>query len=428
MAAACMLLTWACGLGGTAAEPARPTLRIGVDLPLSGAEKRAAVPALNGIRFYVKQHPTIAGFPVDIVALDDARGGRSNPQQGVSNLEAFIADANLVAMIGPFSAGVARKQIPVANVASLAMITPATSNPCLTKEAYLPAQLNPSRIELSCKSAGLPSASELRPLKANNFFRLTTADPLQGAAAADYAYKTVHLKRVAVISDHEVYGEGLAAGFSARFQKLGGTVAGYLDVDIKAEPDASAFLTRMKAAGAQAVYFGGFDRGCVIRAQMKSVFDAGESVPFFGGDGIAHDATCVKDAGTNALGMLATVPLVDADSIPRAMANIKGFKAVYPSEMDYGPYTMVAYDATALLYDAIERAIRDAAGQVPARAGVVKHLAETSGFAGITGTLGFDKAGDTTNRVVTIFGPTSTDPRGPWKFVDSVDYSAALPY
>jgi branched-chain amino acid transport system substrate-binding protein len=427
-AAAGLLLAAACGWGSSPAPAAANALHIGVDLPLSGAERRAALPALNGIMFYVQQHPSLAGFQIALVPLDDTAGGRPSAKQGVSNLETFIADHNLVAMIGPFNAAVARKEIPIANVASLAMISPATSNPCLTTNVFLPSQLNPSRAELSCKDAGLPSAADLRPLHLNNFFRLTTTDSLQGPAAADYAIKTLHLSRVAVISDHEVYGQGLAAAFTARFQKLGGTLAGNLDVDIKAQPDVTPFLKQVKAATAQAIYFGGFTGGCVVRAQLTSVFGAGEAVPFLGGDGIAHDPSCIKDAGAHTAGMFATVPIVDADNRPGAAAGIREFKAAFGSASDYGPYTMVAYDATAVLYHAIELAIREAGGQLPSRSAVLKQLSATADFAGTTGTLGFDKAGDTTNRVVSIFQPATVDPRGPWKFVDSVDYSAALPY
>jgi branched-chain amino acid transport system substrate-binding protein len=390
--------------------------------------KRAALPALNGIKFFVQQHPTLAGFQVSIVPLDDTDGGRPNAERGILNLESFIGDPNLVAMIGPFNAAVARKMIPIANAGNMAMISPATSNPCLTKDVFLPAQLNPSRTELTCKDAGLPSATELRPVSANNFFRLTTTDSLQGPAAADYAFKTLHLMRVAVISDHEAYGQGLAASFNARLQKLGGTVTGYLDVDMKTKPDLSGFLKQMKSANAQAIYFGGFESGCVIRAQMASALGAGEAVPFLGGDGIALDPACIKDSGTNGAGIFATVPIVDAEIRHSATAGIKAFKAAFDNASDYGLYTMVAYDATAVLYRAIELAIRDAGGQLPSRSSVVKHVAATVDFPGTTGTIGFDKAGDTTNRVVTIYQPAVSDLRGPWKFVDSVDYSVSLPY
>jgi branched-chain amino acid transport system substrate-binding protein len=423
----CLVLTTACTLTGQAAPPAKP-LHIGVDLPLTGAERRAALPALNGIKFFVQQHPKLDGFDVSVTASDDAIGGRPSANQGVANLEAFLKDPNLVAMIGPFNAGVARKEIPVANAAGLAMITPATTSPCLTKDVFLPAGLNPAQSQISCKDAGLPSAAELRPTHVNNFFRLTTIDPLQGPAAADYAFKTLHILRVATISDHETYGQGLVTAFTGRFQKLGGTVIGHLDQDLKSTPDATTFLQAMKVARAQAVYFGGFEKGCAIRAQMKSVFDPGAATPFMGGDGIALDPACIKDANANTDGILATVPIVNADSQAGARATIKAFTAAYGSTADYGPYTMVAYDATAVLYAAIDRAIMAAGGQLPPRTGVTQEVAATSGLSGVTGILGFDAAGDTTNRVISIFGPASPDPRMPWKFVDAVDYSAALPY
>src|SRR5260370_40663731 len=91
IAAACLLLTAACGWGSAPAPTPLKSLHIGVDLPLTGADRRAAVPALNGIRFYVQQHPTIAGFQVSIVPLDDTVGGRPSAKQRVTNLETFIS-------------------------------------------------------------------------------------------------------------------------------------------------------------------------------------------------------------------------------------------------------------------------------------------------------------------------------------------------
>src|SRR5207247_11301443 len=107
---------------------------------------------------------------------------------GASNVEGFVADSTWRAMIGPFDAAVARKEIPIANLAGLGMVSPATSNPCLTRDVFIPALLNPARTEIACKSAGLPAASDLRPAHTNNFFRLTTTDEPQGAAAAGSAY------------------------------------------------------------------------------------------------------------------------------------------------------------------------------------------------------------------------------------------------
>jgi branched-chain amino acid transport system substrate-binding protein len=324
---------------------------------------------------------------------------------------------------------VARTEIPVANSAGLAMVSPATSNPCLTRDVFLPAMLNPARTEITCKAAGLPSATDLRPTHLNNFFRLTTTDDLQGPAAADYAFHTLHVLKAAVISDHEAYGQGLAMAFTARLQRMGGTVVGHLDLDPK-KPDATSFLNAMKAAGAQAVYFGGItgDRGCTIRSEMTSIFPPGEATPYLSGDGIAEDPGCIRDAGNNSEGIYATAPVVDADSRATATQTIAAFKAAFGSTADYGPYTIVAYDATAVLYDALHRAIQAAGGQLPVRGNVTSQLSLTSGFAGATGTIGFDRAGDTTNRIVSVFEPTGSNPRARWKLVSAVDYSSVLPY
>src|SRR5262245_12766832 len=405
-----------------APRPTTNVLRIGVDLPLSGAERRAATPALDGIRFFVQTHPTLDGYPVELVTSDDA----ADPARGVSNVNRFIGDPSVLAMIGPLDAAAARREIPIANIAGLAVVSPATGNPCLTRDVYVPAQLNPARSPITCKQAGLPAASELRPTGVNNFFRLSVTDDLQGAAAADFAFHRLNLLRVAVIADHESYGEGLAVAFSARLQRLGGTVVDHLDV---AGPDVSAFLARARADGAQAVYYGGASAyGCAIRAAMSSVFDVGEAAPFLAADGVAHDPLCVRAAGANGAGIFATVPFPDAASLPGAAGTIRAFRASFGRPFTYGPYTMVAYDAAAVIYAAIDRAMRARAGGPPERAAVLAQVAQTSGLAGVTGNLGFDPNGDTTNRVITVFEAPAGDERAPWRLAGTLDYGAALPY
>ena len=404
------------------------SLRIGVDLPLTGPEGRAAATALDGITYYVRVHPSIGGFAVSLAVKDDAGGGPADPSRGVANVQALLADSKVVAMIGPLDGAVARQEIPSANAAGLAMLSPATSNRCLTRDDYMPALLNPERTPISCKSVGLPAASELRPAHTNNFFRLAATDELQGAAAADYAFDTLRVLKAAVISDEELYGQGLAGAFAARFTGRGGTVTGRLDTDLGDSAGVASFLGRMKSAGAQAVYYGGVAEGCAIRAQMASIFPTGPSTPFLGADGIAQDPDCVRAAGQNAAGVMATVPLADASSRAEATGTIRAFKSVFSRASEFGPLTMPAYDATAVLYAAIGRAINAAGGGLPTRTDVIAELARTSGFDGITGTLGFDASGDATSRVISIFEATGPDPGGAWRLAGMVDYSARLPY
>jgi branched-chain amino acid transport system substrate-binding protein len=410
--------------------PPSKVLEIGVDLPMTGVLGRAGKPALNGVQFFVDRHPNLDGFTVRIVSRDDAVNGVDSPAQGESNVQSLAADPLVAGVIGPFDSNVARKAIPVANAAHLALISPAVSSRCLTKEPYLPAPLSLSRTEISCKAAGLPSPAQLRPTGSNNFFRLAATDELQGPAAADFAYKNLQMRRIAVLSDHEAYGQALAAAFTARFEGLGGSVVGRVDFDPAGSINLIAFMRAAKADGAQALYFGGVtgNHGCVIRAQMASVFVAGEAAPLMGGDGIAQDPDCVRNAGPNAVGIYATVPSATADAISTAQPLIAAFKAKHRSPADYGGYTIAAYDAAGILYAAIDRAIKSAGGKLPARDAVIKELAATTAFSGATGTIGFDKSGDTTLRLVSLFESKSADPTAPWTYVTAVDYSAALPY
>ena len=406
------------------------TIKIGVDLPLTGADGRAGTPTLNGVRFFVSQHPTVGGYTVVIDARDDAVKGVHNPGRGAGNVRALAADPLVLGVIGPFDSGVARAEIPVANAAALAMVSPATTSRCLTKEPFLPAKLNPARTDISCADAGLPAPKDLRPSGVNNYFRLAATDDLQGPAAADHAYKTLHLIRVAVLSDHESYGQGLAASFRARFDQLGGRVVAHADLDPSANVDLASFMQLAKQDGAQAIYYGGItaNGGCTIRAQMASVFGSGETAPYLGGDGIVQDPACIRDAGANAAGVFATLPALHPESIPTAKPVIAAFTAQYRSAADYGEYTVAAYDATGVLYGALERAIRSAGGKRPPRGNVISELSATTAYAGATGAFGFDAAGDTTQRVVSIFESPGPDPRAAWTWVGAVDYSVSLPY
>jgi branched-chain amino acid transport system substrate-binding protein len=423
-----LLAATACSSSGAAAVVPK-TITIGVDLPLTGQAQRAGLSTLNGIRFFVQRHPTLDGFTIAVDARDDAGTGR-DPSRGAANLQAFIANHQVLAMIGPFDSNIARAQIPVANRAHLAMVSPANSSRCLTKEPFLPARLNPSRSVIPCKAAGLPTPGDLRPTKVNNYFRLSTTDDLQGAAAADFASKGLHLHRVALMSDNEAYGQGLADSFAARFTQLGGTIVASQEIDPSKPLDATRFLEHANQAGAQGVYYGGASGtgGCVLRAQMAGLFGAGEATPFLGGDGIALDPTCIRDAGGNAAGIYATVPTSDAEQIASARPVIQAFKTAFGRSRDFGPFTMAAYDATGAVYEALDRAIKGARGNRPFRDEVVTALGSLAMFEGVTGTFGFDADGDTTLRMVSIYKPIVSSTLMRWAWVQSVDYSAALPY
>jgi branched-chain amino acid transport system substrate-binding protein len=430
VACGALLLALPACIADSGAVPPGRTITIGVDLPLTGVEGPAGTATLNGVRFFVQRHPVLDGFSISIDARDDPAGASQATARGLHNLDSLIAQPQVLAIIGPFDSNVARAQIPVANRAHLALVSPGTSSRCLTKEPFLPALLNPARTAITCKAAGLPAPAELRPTGVNNFFRLSTTDELQGPAAADYATKQLHLQRVAVLTDGEAYGQGLGDSFSARFIHLGGTVVAHMDLDPSKTIDAAAFLQAAKNDRAQGVYYGGTssNHACVLRSQMTSVFGTDAQAPLLGGDGIALDPTCVGDAGASAADIYATVPAADAEHVDSASPVIAAFRTQYGRPADFGPGTIAAYDATGVVYDALDRAIRASAGNLPARDSIVAELAATTAYSGSTGVFGFDPAGDTTQRLVSIFKPAGSDLDAGWTWITSIDYSTALPY
>jgi branched-chain amino acid transport system substrate-binding protein len=411
VAVAAALAAFACGGGGTSSGGGggnKGEIDIGVDLPMSGAEASNGVPTLNGVKYAVQQNGTVKGFKIGVVSLDDAVNGVHDPQKGAQNIQQFISNSQVLAEVGPFNSSVAKAEIPIANRSNLAMISPANTNPCLTKEYQAGG---------GCTNyAGFTPAS-LRPNGKNNYFRVAGTDDHQGPANADYAYTKLHVTKVAVLDDAETYGQGIAKTFAARFKELGGQVVlGPQDYDPTSTNDFRSFLNSAKNAGAQGVYVGGTDsnKTCVVRSQMSSIFPA--STPFFGGDGIVT-SQCLNDAASNAAGMFGTVAATNADTLPAAKSVIDGFKKAFPGPIDYGAYSMPAYASTQAILAAVSKAIDTAGGKMPTRDQVRSEIAKTKGLSTVLGSLTFDKNGDNSQQVIAEYASLTVD--SSHKFIDT---------
>lgn len=417
-------VAFACGGGGGGGGANKGTIAIGVDLPISGTEGSQGLPTLNGVKFAVQKKVSVEGYTLTVKSFDDAIQGAHDPQKGAQNAQTMVADQEILGEIGPFNSSVARAMMPILNQAHMTMISPANTNQCLTKDVYIPVALGAPR-DVTCKDAGLPAPSELRPTGTNNYFRVAATDDLQGPAVADYAFSTLKISKVGVASDNQTYGKGIADTFAARFKKVGGTIVARFDYDSKNTNDFKTFLQQAKSGGAQGIFFGGVTatKGCIIRNQMSGIFPTGEATPFLGGDGIAQDPECIKAAGNNALGIFGAVAIVDPSKVPTAASAIADFKKAYPNSADYGSYTIAAYDATNILIAAMQRAIKANNGNKPTRDQVRAEVAKTTNFAGATGTITFDKNGDTSAKIISLYeSPKSAKPDDDWLWVSAVDY------
>jgi len=290
-------------------------------------------------------------------------------------------------MVGPFNSAVAKAEIPVTNQAALTQISPSNTNPCLTKD--------------------LPSCSyhpqDLRKTT-NNYFRVVATDDLQGPAMADYAYNTLGIKVIGVLDEKTVFGVGIADAFEGQFKKDGGKTIRD-SYDPKTTTTWKNYLNKFKDGGATAIYIGGTDdqKSCQPRAEMRALGMG--SWPYLGGDGI-ETSQCVDDAADSATGVSATTAGADAGQIPAAASTISDFKKAFTDPNAYGSYTMSAFDATNIEIQAIGRALK--AGKDPSkindfRAAVRDEVAKTSGYAGVLGSTTFDKNGDTSAKIISVY-------------------------
>jgi branched-chain amino acid transport system substrate-binding protein len=369
-------------LAGCSSHVQSSAIRIGIDLPTSGADASIGIPTQNGALMAIEQanaRGLPGGFSLEAVPLDDAVQGVHDPAQGAENVKSFIADPRVLGIIGPYNSNVAEAQIPLTNDAGIAQISPATTSPGLT-QGDAAARLRTSHPET------------------NAFFRVCTTDDRQGAAAAQFAHK-LGFRSAFIVDDDETYGKGISDVFERRFTAIGGRVLGHEHLT-RGQQDFKALLTKVAGYKPDVVFFGGTTSsgGGLLRRQMGDV--GMRAVPLIGGDGIA-DLEYVTTAGEMADNSYFTVATPDISRSPRA----KTFLAEYGSRFKApaGPYSANAYVAANILIAAIEKEIVAAHGKVPTRAAVRSLVAATAGFDSPIGTIRFDRNGDITTDTLSLY-------------------------
>jgi len=358
------------------------TIELGLDLPLSGIDGASAIPARNAVILAIEA-ANRRGFPgglrIALSDLDDSVQGKHDPAQGAQNLKAFVADPNVLAVIGPMNSNVAKAEIPIGNAAGLAQITMAATSIDLTK--------GPGAIKLRSANPATPT-----------FFRVCASDDRQGAAAARYARKLGY-RRAFVIDDNESYGRGLADVFAQAFPAAGGTVLGREHLTAFAL-DFKALLTKIRAVRPDAIFFGGIvsTGGAVLRKQMADVGLAG--VAYFGGDGLSSP-DYLPLAGAAAEGTYFTLVSPDLEHLPGGSRFVAAYRARFGTAPD--TYSPGAHAAAAVALDAIRRAADAQHGALPGRADVRDAVASTRGYATPVGRVTFDAGGDLVDPTISLY-------------------------
>jgi branched-chain amino acid transport system substrate-binding protein len=272
---------------------------------------------------------------------------------------------------------------PVLAKANITQISPANTNPTLTRGPK--PDDSPKRI--------WPT-----------YMRVATTDTFQGPFAADYVIDKAGFKSAFVIHDKKTYGQGLAETFSNRFKEKGGKIAGLETVN-ENDRDFGAVVTKVLGTDADMVYYGGeYPAAGPLAAQLK---ERGFKGPLMGGDGI-YASDFFKGAGDKGEGTLATSIGEPVQNLETAKQFVADYQAAGFKE-SYSAYGAQSYDAANIIIQGLAKALPNASSVESARPDIVKTISATSGFKGITGEHTFDQYGDTSNRALTVYKATGKE-------------------
>lgn len=381
LAAGALTLT-ACGSrddkNSNAEGGAGTTVVIGIDAPLTGELSALGLGIKNSVDLAAKQanaKKTVPGVTFKVEAYDD----QAQPSSGQQNATKFVANKDVLGVVGPLNSSVAESMQKVFDDSKLVQVSPANTNPALTQ------------------GPKWNGGEKARPYK--SYFRTATTDAIQGPFAAQYLFNDAKKKKVFVIDDKKTYGAGLAATFKAEFTKLGGTVAGeeHVNPDTK---DFAAVVTKIKSSGADVVYYGG--EYPVAGPLSKQIKKSGTAIPLAGGDGI-YSADFIKLSGKEGVGDLATSVGAPVETLPSAKEFVANYKAANYKEAfeAYGGYS---YDSAWAIIEVVKKTVEANDGKLPsdARAKVLENMQGVS-FEGVTGKVSFDEFGDATNKQLTVY-------------------------
>lgn len=378
---------------GCGQAPAAKTIKIYASWPMQGSMIPEGTAMLNAAKMALDEvKGEVAGYKLELVFLDDASPttGSWDGQIEASNAQKAIADEAALVYFGTYNSGAAKISMPLTNKANMAQITPANSYPGLTKKGFAP---------------GEPDI--YRPTGKVNYFRTYGADDFQGASGAAWA-KCLGFKKVYILDDRQLYGKGIADVFEKKAKELGLEVAGHDGIE-SVNIDFRALLTKVKATGADLLYFGGLvdSGGPQILQQMDALgfFKAG--VKMMSDDAMYTDAVpAAVQPGLINGNLLVTFASPALDQLPTDVGKnfFKNYKAKYGGE-PIG-WSLYSYNSVLVIIDSIKRAapkITAAKTVEEKRIAVLEAMRATKDLDGVSGKITFDANGDPTTYLMSGF-------------------------
>jgi len=314
--AAATLALSACGTtddsGDNTSGEAACDLKIAFMGALTGPAAGLGAAAVNGAELavaqYNEEHP-------DCKVTLSKNDSQSDPNQAPGVAKSIIDDDKVVGLVGPLFSGESKAADPLFNDAGLPMITASATNPLLAENGW------------------------------TYFHRILGNDATQGPQVSKVLTDIVKSKAPFVIDDGSEYGKGLA---DITKTDLGDALIGE-DTVSTGQTDFQSTVTAVKAAKADAVFFGGYYPEAELF--IKQLRASGWKGTFVVPDGV-KDPEYIKVAGAAAEGTIVTCPCVPGETISE-------FATAYEAKFNSQPgtYGPEAYDAANVFLQGIASGI-----------------------------------------------------------------------
>src|SRR5262245_38777040 len=332
-----------------AATTAWADITIAVVGPITGQYAAFGEQMKKGAEMAVADLNAAGGINGEKVVLevgDDA----CDPKQAVAVANQMVSKG-IKFMAGHFCSGSSIPASKVYEEEGILQITPASTNPKFTDEGGW------------------------------NVARVCGRDDAQGIVAGNFIAKNFGDKKIAIIADKSAYGKGLADETRKALNAAG--VKETLDESYTAgEKDYTALVSKMKDAGIEVVYVGGYHtEGGLILRQMR---DQGMNAQMISGDAFNTEEfwTITGPAGEGMIFTFAPEPR----NFPSAKEVVEKFKA---SGYDPEGYTLYTYAAVQAYKQAVE-----AVGSADDNKKLAEWLRAGNTFKTVLGDITLDSKGD----------------------------------
>ncbi len=303
-------------LGVSATVRAQDTIKIAIVGPVTGPVAQYGDMQMMGANMAIEQINAkggVNGKKLEAVPLDDV----CEPKQAVA-VANKVVNEGITFVVGHLCSGSTQPASAIYNEEGIVMITPASTNPDITRQGY------------------------------DQVFRTIGTDDQQGPVAGNYIADKIKPKTLAILHDKQQYGQGIATEVRKTIENKGVNLALFEGIS-KGQTDFSALITKMKTAGVDFVYYGGYhpELGLILRQARAQGFDA----RFMGPEGVGNkDISAI--AGPASEGLLVTLP-ADFSQNPANAELVKAFK--YKGQDSSGAFVMPSYAAVQLIAAAISK-------------------------------------------------------------------------